>query len=52
MHLPLPTFVILALQFFLGAGFYLGMSLLLKLEAFSYMKDMVLSFAGKMRGAN
>lgn len=50
MQLPLPTFVILALQFFLGAGFYLGMSLLLKLEAFSYLKDMVLSFAGKMRG--
>ncbi len=47
--LPLPTIAILALQFFLGAGIYLGASGLLKLEPYAQTKQMVLSLLSKTK---
>lgn len=49
--LGLPTIVTLALQFFLGAGIYLGMSRLLRFEAFENLKQMVTSFLSKVRAS-
>jgi O-antigen/teichoic acid export membrane protein len=49
--LGMPTIVTLALQFFLGAGIYLGMSRLLRLEAFENLKQMVTSFLSKVRAS-
>ena len=49
--LPLPTIVILAMQFFLGAGIYLGGSALLGIDAFGHMKQLALSLLSKVRTA-
>ena len=48
--LPIPTFVILVLQFFIGAAFYLAVSSILKFDSYDYMKQMTVSFIKKMRG--
>lgn len=45
--LQLPTIVVLAMQFFLGAGLYLGGSALFRFAAFEHTKQMVLSLLRK-----
>ena len=45
--LPLPTAVMLAIQIFLGAAIYIGVSAALKLEEFRYLLDIVKSFRKK-----
>ncbi len=42
--LPLPTYAVLALQIIVGAIIYIGLSAILKLEAFTYLLDTLKGF--------
>ena len=45
--LPLNNFVILALQIVVGAGVYIGLSVLFKIDSFYYLKDTAKSYIKK-----
>lgn len=40
-YLPLPTIIILVIQFFTGAEFYIGVSALFKFESFEYIRNTI-----------
>ncbi len=51
-YLPLPTILVLILQVIVGASIYIGLSVLLKLEIFTYVLDMVKGFFKKRKKSN
>ena len=50
-YLGLPDIITLILQIIAGAGIYIGGSLLLKLESYNYLKEMIKGFISKHKKA-
>lgn len=50
--LPLPSIVVLLIQILCGAVFYIGCSVILKLESFEYLFGMMKTFIEKKRNAS